>query len=105
MFVLGGRSDYVEPQHHADIEPLFPPTVFDTIAGACHWSHADAPKPLVERVNHLLADARTRYDRATATCSGDLAEGHQVGVSVSWNTWFEATVARKVLPLVLETVE
>jgi hypothetical protein len=29
----------------------------------------------------------------------------QVGVSVIWNTWLEAPVARKVLPDVLDTVE
>ena len=54
LFVVGGRSDYVRPAHHAEIERLFPAAVIDTLPGAGHWVHADAPGPFVDAVRRFL---------------------------------------------------
>ncbi len=54
LFVVGGRSDYVRPDHHAEIERLFPAAVIDTLPGAGHWVHADAPGPFVGAVRRFL---------------------------------------------------
>jgi esterase len=60
LFVLGGRSEYVQPQHHAEIERLFPAAVIDTLPNAGHWVHADAPGPFVETVRRFLTNDEAR---------------------------------------------
>jgi len=54
VFLVGGRSDYVRPEHHAEIQRLFPAAVIETIDGAGHWVHADAPGSFVEAVARFL---------------------------------------------------
>ena len=44
LFVSGGRSNYLRPEHHATIRTSFPAARFATLAGSGHWLHADDPK-------------------------------------------------------------
>ncbi|MFM8634394.1 MAG: alpha/beta fold hydrolase [Planctomycetia bacterium] len=54
LFLVGERSDYVRPEHHAEIKRLFPAAVIEVIAGAGHWPHADAPGPFLDAVTRFL---------------------------------------------------
>jgi esterase len=54
LFVTGGRSDYVRPEHHATILRLFPEAQFVTIPDAGHWVHAEAPNAFLEVVSAFL---------------------------------------------------
>jgi len=55
LFIKGGLSDYVQASYHAQIKQLFPPAEIETIAGAGHWLHAEAPRPFLESVSRFLA--------------------------------------------------
>ena len=46
LFVTGGRSDYVRPEHHAGILRLFPNARIETIPDIGHWVQAEAPDQL-----------------------------------------------------------
>jgi pimeloyl-ACP methyl ester carboxylesterase len=54
LFIAGGRSDYLRPEHRPAIERLFPGAVVETIAGAGHWVHAEAPAAFLEVVERCL---------------------------------------------------
>ena len=54
LFVAGGRSDYVGPQHHAAIRRLFPAADITIIPEAGHWVHAEAPREFVRLVERFL---------------------------------------------------
>lgn len=54
LFIAGGKSDYIGPQHQAEIERLFPRAEIETIPEAGHWVHAEAPKPFMELVAGFL---------------------------------------------------
>jgi esterase len=54
LFVTGGRSDYVRPEHHAKIRHLFPNAQFVRIPEAGHWVHAEAPETFLEVVGGFL---------------------------------------------------
>ncbi|MFM1904075.1 MAG: hypothetical protein RLZZ440_1975 [Planctomycetota bacterium] len=57
LFLTGGRSPYVRPEHWPEIERLFPAAEFETIPAAGHWVHADAPEAFVAAVSRFLASA------------------------------------------------
>lgn len=57
MVVAGGRSDYVGPQHHADIHRLFPTARIEVVPGAGHWLHAEAPEPFLAHLTGFLDGA------------------------------------------------
>ena len=44
LFLSGGQSDYVQPEHRATIRALFPGARFAKLPRAGHWLHADAPR-------------------------------------------------------------
>lgn len=44
LFLSGGDSDYVLPEHRPLIKSLFPTSHFAKIPGAGHWLHADNPR-------------------------------------------------------------
>lgn len=44
LFLTGAESDYVRPEHRAEIKRLFPAAVFAKLPGAGHWLHADKPR-------------------------------------------------------------
>lgn len=56
LFIAGGKSDYVGPQHRAAIDRLFPRSRIETIADAGHWVHAEAPRPFMEAALGFLGD-------------------------------------------------
>lgn len=55
LFLSGGASDYVLPEHRDLITTLFPQARFDQIAGAGHWLHAEAPAPFIDKVQAFLS--------------------------------------------------
>ena len=57
LFLSGAESRYVRPEHHAEIERLFPAAHCAEIAGAGHWVHADQPERFVEAVRRFVAGA------------------------------------------------
>lgn len=56
LFIRGERSDYVSSDDEADIRGLFPSAGIETIAGAGHWVHADAPQAFGRVALAFLAD-------------------------------------------------
>ena len=55
LFLSGGASDYVQPQHHDRILSLFPTARFEQIDGAGHWLHAEKPREFEAVVAEFLA--------------------------------------------------
>ncbi|MFD1913862.1 alpha/beta fold hydrolase [Halodurantibacterium flavum] len=58
LFLSGGASDYVLPEHRARIKALFPNSRFARIPGAGHWLHAEKPREFEENVRVFLASGR-----------------------------------------------
>ena len=54
LFIGGGQSDYLLPEDFDSIRRLFPHAQFQTLAGAGHWVHADAPQPFVRTALEFL---------------------------------------------------
>lgn len=54
LFIRGGRSGYVLPEHEHRILELFPNAEIRTIPSAGHWVHADAPAALISMVRDFL---------------------------------------------------
>ena len=44
LLLSGGASDYVLPEHRAEVKRLFPEARFAKIPGAGHWLHAEKPR-------------------------------------------------------------
>jgi esterase len=55
LFLLGGRSTYVERRHEADMHRLFPTAVIERIEAAGHWVHAEAPDAFLAAIRRFLA--------------------------------------------------
>ena len=55
LFVAGGLSDYVRPEHREAILAQFPAARIVRIPGAAHWLHADRPEAFAETVAVWLA--------------------------------------------------
>lgn len=54
LFLSGGDSRYVLPEHRATIKRLFPATIFARIPGAGHWLHAERPREVEAAVRAFL---------------------------------------------------
>ena len=54
LFLSGGASSYVAPEHRDDIKRLFPKARFVRIPGAGHWLHADKPREFEASVRAFL---------------------------------------------------
>lgn len=54
LFLSGGASDYVLPEHRARIKELFPNATFAKIPGAGHWLHAEKPREFEAAVRVFL---------------------------------------------------
>jgi len=54
LFIGGGRSDYILPEHHPIIKTLFPQADIQTIPNAGHWVHVEAPQPFAKLVDSFL---------------------------------------------------
>ncbi|MEK9672414.1 MAG: alpha/beta fold hydrolase [Rhodospirillaceae bacterium] len=55
LFLAGGASDYVTPDHHAGIRSLFADARIETMPGVGHWAHAEAPGLFLDHVGEFLA--------------------------------------------------
>ena len=57
LFVIGGNSDYVQPEHQAQIKRQFPNAKAKVIQGTGHWLHAEKPTIFNKIVNdHIRAN-------------------------------------------------
>jgi esterase len=54
LFIKGGRSDYLQPQHKPRIAQLFPDSQGHIIQGAGHWLHAEKPQQFNQIVTDFL---------------------------------------------------
>ncbi len=54
LFLSGGASHYVQPDHRPTIEKLFPHAKFAKIPGAGHWLHAEKPREFEAAVAAFL---------------------------------------------------
>ena len=54
LFLSGGQSAYVRPEHRPIIRALFPAARFAKIPGAGHWLHAEKPRAVEETVRIFL---------------------------------------------------
>ncbi len=54
LFLSGGTSDYVRPEHRERIRALFPHARFAKIPGAGHWLHAEKPREFEAAVAAFL---------------------------------------------------
>ena len=54
LFLAGGESDYVSPEHEAEIRAAFPKAQLERVAGTSHWLHAEKPAEVVEAVVGFL---------------------------------------------------
>ena len=55
LFVGGGGSDYLRPEHEAEIRRLFPRARIARVAEAGHWLHAEQPRAFLDLVEPFLA--------------------------------------------------
>lgn len=56
LFIRGGASDYILPQHEPAMRALFPNYVLRTIAGAGHWLHGEKPEEFNRLVTAFLQE-------------------------------------------------
>lgn len=54
LFLSGGASDYVQPNHRPHIKSLFPKARFAKLPGAGHWLHAEKPREFEASVRVFL---------------------------------------------------
>jgi pimeloyl-ACP methyl ester carboxylesterase len=54
QFIRGGDSDYVDVEDMVQARTLFPDATLETVDGAGHWVHADAPEAFAETVVEFL---------------------------------------------------
>ena len=55
LFLAGGASDYVRPEHEDRIRTLFPQARIERLGGAGHWLHAQAPRAFEAAVSAFLS--------------------------------------------------
>ncbi|MFT3930562.1 MAG: alpha/beta fold hydrolase [Spongiibacteraceae bacterium] len=54
LFIKGGASAYIQPQHEEAMRALFPNFALKTIAGAGHWLHGEKPAEFNALVREFL---------------------------------------------------
>lgn len=55
LFIIGGNSNYVLPQHSEEITARFPKVAPKVIQGTGHWLHAEKPSAFVKICRDFLA--------------------------------------------------
>ena len=55
LFLAGGHSDYLRPEHEPAIRRLFPQAQITCIPDAGHWVHAEQPRAFLDIVEPFLA--------------------------------------------------
>ncbi len=58
LFLRGGQSAYVQPEYWATISARFPSANIETIDGAGHWVHVDAPEAVITQTRRFLGTER-----------------------------------------------
>ena len=56
LFIKGGNSDYILPEHKDSICALFPTATFKIIQGVSHWLHAEKTTAFNKLVENFLDD-------------------------------------------------
>jgi len=56
LFIKGGNSDYILPEHQSAISLLFPRAKAKIIQGAGHWLHAEKPAAFNKIVENFLSN-------------------------------------------------
>jgi pimeloyl-ACP methyl ester carboxylesterase len=56
LFVAGDRSNYVSPEHEAEIRHRFPQARIIRVGDAGHWVHAEQPQAFLQAVAPFLSD-------------------------------------------------
>jgi pimeloyl-ACP methyl ester carboxylesterase len=56
LFIRGGKSSYIEPEHLPCIRQLFPHAEITEIAGAGHWVYAEQPDFFLTTLQGFLSD-------------------------------------------------
>ena len=54
LWVAGGSSDYITPEHRPAMRALFPHTQLFTIKNAGHWVHSEQPEIFVAVLRRFL---------------------------------------------------
>tara|TARA_B100000427_G_scaffold297367_1_gene277704 strand:+ start:71 stop:856 length:786 start_codon:yes stop_codon:yes gene_type:complete len=54
LFLAGGTSNYIRPQHHAEIARLFTHSRVEVLPGVGHWAHAENPQMFLSHVTGFL---------------------------------------------------
>lgn len=57
LFIRGGRSDYLLPQHEATTLAQFPHARIATVADAGHWVHSEQPVEVQRLIREFLEEA------------------------------------------------
>lgn len=60
LFIRGGRSNYLLPEHYAEIKTYFSEAEIETIPNTGHWVHAEQPVLFEQTVTHFL-DNNSNY--------------------------------------------
>ena len=55
LFIAGGQSDYLRPEHEPTIRRLFPRAEIARIDNAGHWLHAEQPAAFLAIVEPFLS--------------------------------------------------
>lgn len=59
LFIKGGLSDYILPEHTQTILAQFPQATFFVIANASHWLHAEKPDTVIRAITKFLENKPT----------------------------------------------
>ena len=98
-------EDLCERNHEPDSDDDTEPDVSLNEPGGVVSSTGSPMVQCVQPAKSSSVKVRLPHGRNTPPSSLAPEEPGQVGVSVIWNTWFDAPVAWKVLPDVVDTVE
>ena len=60
LFLYGGSSDYLRPEHEGTVRRLFPYARIRTVPGAGHWVYADQPEAFLQALGGFLGSAGSR---------------------------------------------
>jgi len=55
LFIVGGNSNYISPEHKQDIIGRFPNATSKLIQGAGHWLHAEKPSAFIKITRDFLS--------------------------------------------------
>lgn len=54
LFIKGGRSDYLLPEHEEAVRRAFPAAVLKVVEGAGHWVHSEKPQAFLKLARDFL---------------------------------------------------